>query len=69
MLLVRAPYSVDTIDGRFVANMAAKRVTRVGGIGDQPTVLNNLHNLAYAPWLGIGWMNVYQLGHARIVGT
>jgi len=69
VFFVRTPNSVDALDRSFVADVASKCVTRVGGISNQATIPNNLHNLAYATRLGIGWMNVYQLGHARIVGT
>ena len=68
VLLVRAPDTMDSVRCRFVADSAAKRVTRVRWIGNQAAGMNDLHDRRHQPRLRVPRMNFYEPCHARIVG-
>ncbi len=67
--LVRTTNAVDAIDRALVADVAAEGIARVGRIGDQTAIFDNLDDCCHAPWLRVVGMNFNELGHARIVGT
>ena len=68
MLLVGPADSVNTVDGPGVANVTAKRVTRVRRVRDQPTSMDGLHDRRNPPRLRVRRMDFDDSGHARIVG-
>ena len=57
------PDPPDAFDSRSVAEGATERITGIGGVGDQPTLLEDPHHLAEGAGLRVLRMHVVVLGH------
>jgi hypothetical protein len=62
---VYLPYCPNSSHDGFIAQLAPKRITRVGGIGDDPSGAHNGHCLPYQTQLGVFWMNRKKLSHKK----
>lgn len=63
VFVVQVPDPHDPVLGVGVAEHGAERETRVGGVGDQPPVAQDVHDLPDAAGLGILRMDVEVAGH------
>ena len=68
VLLVRTSNSVYPVDRLRVANVATKRIARIGGIRDEPAFTDNLNHFRHAARLRVRWVHFNDFRHARIVG-
>lgn len=67
MSLIRASYSLDSLDCRTGAHPATKRIAGISRVHDQAITLQNVHGLLYQPSLRIFRVNGETLCHWSIV--
>jgi hypothetical protein len=68
MLVVEVTDLTDPSQAVGVAELAAERETRVRGVGDEPSIADELDYLADCAWLGVDRMHVEVPGHAASLG-
>ena len=52
MISIRLPDIADALERRLVADMAAERLARIGGIDDHPAAAQDLDGLTHEATLG-----------------
>ena len=65
VVLLQGADTPDAFHRFFIAQLAAQRVGRIGGIHNHATTLNNAHSLLNQSCLWRLWMNRKKLAHKR----
>ncbi len=68
VLVVDAAQVADALDRCRIADVAAERVARVGGIGDHAAGPHDARGARDQPVLGVERVNGKELGHGQVLG-